>query len=620
MEQFLVENKNNRVCSAGMKDPLLGSSTLSKHKNQGTTKARHSREDQAPGDTKRRKNQVWSSSADEDRSSEDELRLTSSTTSQTRRSVKGSQGLESDSKELSSKEKLQTSKGTDGAKTKSAVAKKAQRTGKVTRRNSDGDEGKKFVPKISYSMDKARSKDSKRPVKSGGMVASRKETRIKRNDIEEIGTSEDELDMTTPKASRSSNVLLSGPRPFPMDLGATLQSSGGSLRSVTSPLPSTATSYSVGLSTKSSSKLGPSTSDGEGASYTQIVNKHNIDPSLLCPFCDQRLPEYPSAMLRRMLKQLERTAKPEPRIGNSLGLSASLEVFAPFCLRHEAEAKEFPKGRKNGWPTTLDPRALAKRTRKLKSHLQAIIDEPDKGSFLRPLQKAAKDHGKGAVNGAKANWYNFENATAGYYGEQGFAIISQVLFDLFPDISPEKTQPLDISNYFSVVLVPETAVLLIQQDLQEKEPALDKGPLRSQALQVLRSSRKYGEAMFPVLDNEEDTIGDDLARERAQKMRKLREDEAVSEAAGSSQVSLVTSVEELSSSDDINATPVKSRKRGLGDSPSRGASGNVRPVLPEPPRPTKRKINLQQKQDFFMGLPDSHPLEKKDPYNWLLSD
>ncbi|KAG8847074.1 hypothetical protein FRB91_000231, partial [Serendipita sp. 411] len=234
--------------------------------------------------------------------------------------------------------------------------------------------------------------------------------------------------------------------------------------------------------------------------------------------------------------------------------------------------------------------------------------------------KAAKDHGKGAVNGAKANWYNFENATAGYYGEQGFAIISQVLFDLFPDISPEKTQPLDISNYFSVVLVPETAVLLIQQDLQEKEPALDKGPLRSQALQVLRSSRKYGEAMFPVFDNEEDTVGDDLARERAQKMRKLREDEAVSEAAGSSQVSLVASVEELSSSDDINATPVKSRKRGLGDSPSRGASGNVRPVLPEPPRPTKRKINLQQKQDFFMGLPDSHPLEKKDPYNWLLSD
>ncbi|KAG8834560.1 hypothetical protein FRC17_008394 [Serendipita sp. 399] len=622
MERFLQDNQSRRF-AAGMRDPVLSGSTLSKSKTQEITKARQSREEQSYSATTRRKHGHQSLFTDEDENSEDELRLTNQTASQTRKVSKASQELESGSKAHLPKRKLQTGKVADKAKTETLSSRRAPTKSKAVQKVSDSDEDETNLPKSSQFVNGSRPKVSKRPpvARPKDTVISRKEAKAKPKDIEEIGISEDELGMVKPKALREANVL-SGPRPFPMDLTASLQSAREGSRLLSSPLPTTRGSSSAAISSKPSSNTSRSVSDRENASYTQIVKTNNVDPSLLCPFCDQRLPEYPSAMLRKMLKRVKREAKPEPRIGNALGLSASLEVFTPFCLRHEAELKEFPKGKKNGWPTTLDPQLLAKRTRRLRSHLQNLIDNPDEGTFFHPLQKAAREHGKGAVNGAKANWHNFENATAGYYGEQGFAIISQVLFDIFPDIPREKTEPLDVSNYFSVVLVPEAAVLLIQQDLEESTSISDKNALRSRALQVLRNSRKYGEAMFPVLDNDGDNIVDNLARERARKIRKLREDEATSEAAGSSQVSLEIPLEVLSSSDQEGATPVKRRKKEFGDNstPPREGRTKFQLVPTETPRPTKRKINLQQPQSFFVNTSNGDGAKRTDSYRWLLSD
>lgn len=147
--------------------------------------------------------------------------------------------------------------------------------------------------------------------------------------------------------------------------------------------------------------------------YTQAVRLNEEDPNTLCPFCDEKLPESPSHILIDMLEKLKRKATPDPRYGNSLGLKLDMSQYISFCARHTAESEEFPKGEKYGWPTALNPSKLTKRIWKLKSQLQAIIDDPDEGTFFRPLQETATKYGKSAVTGAKGSWATFENASTG---------------------------------------------------------------------------------------------------------------------------------------------------------------------------------------------------------------
>jgi len=95
---------------------------------------------------------------------------------------------------------------------------------------------------------------------------------------------------------------------------------------------------------------------------------------------------------------------------------------------------------------------------------------------------------------------------------------------MFPSIPSENISPLDLSSYYSLVLVPETALLLIQEDLEKKKG--NGGTVtRSQALKVLRKSTKYGLAIFPVTEGDQPNAGDDIARQRAKKMRRLRDQE-----------------------------------------------------------------------------------------------
>ena len=122
------------------------------------------------------------------------------------------------------------------------------------------------------------------------------------------------------------------------------------------------------------------------------------------------------------------------------------------------------------------------------------------------------------------------------YGELGYAIIHETLFDLFPPTSHnlDFIAPLAFKQFVQRVLVPEVAVRLIQEDMGLHGIS---GP--SQALQVLRNSSKYGVAMFPddsadKGDNEDsDQLGaaDLIIMERARKRRKELEEEAIREEA-----------------------------------------------------------------------------------------
>ncbi len=113
------------------------------------------------------------------------------------------------------------------------------------------------------------------------------------------------------------------------------------------------------------------------------------------------------------------------------------------------------------------------------------------------------------------------------YGELGYVIIHQTIYDLFPPetFPPDSTLPLTPTEFIQLVLVPEAAVALIMQDLDQS---------REQAIQTLRESAEYAVAMFPDdHGHAEGEAGDDIVRKRAIARRKLIESEGEDEGDGS---------------------------------------------------------------------------------------
>ena len=82
------------------------------------------------------------------------------------------------------------------------------------------------------------------------------------------------------------------------------------------------------------------------------------------------------------------------------------------------------------------------------------------------------------------------------FGEVGFYILSNCLIRLFPNhvFPPGSTHPLSVANFRLFILLPEVAVHLIMQDLDQD---------RATAIVTLRSSMRYGDSKF-VLDPDDE--------------------------------------------------------------------------------------------------------------------
>ena len=143
------------------------------------------------------------------------------------------------------------------------------------------------------------------------------------------------------------------------------------------------------------------------------------------------------------------------------------------------------------------------------------------------------------------------------YGELGYLIIHQTIYQLFPPdtINPDSTVPLTPADFIQRILVPEAAVHLIMEDLQSDY---------SSAVKILRESVEYGVAMFPDAggDNEEGMKAvDDVAKERARARRKqlLKEEMEVQQLESSE---MEVELEILRPSTPLKpATPKKNRSR-----------------------------------------------------------
>ena len=122
------------------------------------------------------------------------------------------------------------------------------------------------------------------------------------------------------------------------------------------------------------------------------------------------------------------------------------------------------------------------------------------------------------------------------YGELGYLIIHQTIYQLFPPdaINPDSTTPFTPSDFIQRILVPEAAVYLIMEDLQSTY---------SSAIKTLRESVEYGVAMFPDTggDNDEGMkAADDVVKERARVRRKqlLEEEMEIQQQSSEMEVEL----------------------------------------------------------------------------------
>jgi RTC4-like domain len=110
------------------------------------------------------------------------------------------------------------------------------------------------------------------------------------------------------------------------------------------------------------------------------------------------------------------------------------------------------------------------------------------------------------------------------YGELGSMILHQTLYNIFPPSSfdAQSIVPLTPQEFIQRILVPETALALIMEDM---------GQDRTQAAQTMRESAGYGVAMFPdTSEGPGAEVGEDIVLERARARRRELEDEELLEA------------------------------------------------------------------------------------------
>lgn len=101
-----------------------------------------------------------------------------------------------------------------------------------------------------------------------------------------------------------------------------------------------------------------------------------LSPEMLCPYCDEKLPEKPSLKLQEMAQRLIHLSTPAPQPENSLHRNAPMSVFIDYCAQHKHETDNVARAQAEGWPLVVDFNQLASRAKEHKQALERIIDDP----------------------------------------------------------------------------------------------------------------------------------------------------------------------------------------------------------------------------------------------------
>ena len=160
--------------------------------------------------------------------------------------------------------------------------------------------------------------------------------------------------------------------------------------------------------------------------YIPVFLDPNVDPSTLCPWCDQQLPTDPTPRLKSLIESVRSKSYPSSRPSNPLGLNAPLTASVVVCQRHRFESHQIPKAQAKGWPTKIDFGRVKPRVEALRTKLEALLlnkpsdadgsillDEDegkprDKCPFWTEIMKQVKYKGTRAVASSKGQFASFK--------------------------------------------------------------------------------------------------------------------------------------------------------------------------------------------------------------------
>ncbi|KAF8077600.1 hypothetical protein FPV67DRAFT_1662416 [Lyophyllum atratum] len=244
----------------------------------------------------------------------------------------------------------------------------------------------------------------------------------------------------------------------------------------------------------------------------------------LCPFCDEPMEVAGSAKLLAMRKALlDKTwPDPSPRLPNHRS-ATSFTVYASFCEQHRFESKHLPYAILKRWPLKISFAKLYDRIMAFRPEIEEILNEPEESSFFLNSKRYYAPGSSGAND-----WNRFTEQGAGYYGEEGYEILILTLRDIFPetlmDLSP--FSPLSWNSVIREFLLPETVVLLIQDDLKLS---------RGSAIRTLHQSRVFGTLMHPS-DNESSAVMDVMRRTARKEIDVKQEEQEMQTSLGQDRI------------------------------------------------------------------------------------
>ncbi|PKB98357.1 hypothetical protein RhiirA5_431498 [Rhizophagus irregularis] len=167
------------------------------------------------------------------------------------------------------------------------------------------------------------------------------------------------------------------------------------------------------------------------------INENDQDKNIECPYCGETLPNLLPSKVSEYLNDISTGTKSARTI---------VEQYE-FCLVHK----------------------LSNRITELKSDLLKIIKGQRHSEFRVDAVKRIQEIGKSKVGHPLLYQINyFESFQPGYYEPKGLEVISKTLIEMFaqPRILTENLcAPQSSSQYLVQVLVPETAIRLIAEDL-----------------------------------------------------------------------------------------------------------------------------------------------------------
>ncbi|KAI7966158.1 hypothetical protein MJO29_001906 [Puccinia striiformis f. sp. tritici] len=202
---------------------------------------------------------------------------------------------------------------------------------------------------------------------------------------------------------------------------------------------------------------------------------------LICCFCDDPLPDHPSARFINMTQYLQAVPEVQLRVGsnNPAALYLPFPRIATHCQLHRAEADLIPLAISRGWPLTINFESLPSSSAERSNH-HSWNWHSKRG---KPL----------AREGFRAFYTNTLRFTLSSLDR--FHHIMSTLRRLFDPLAAPLRLPLSNEYLLRKVLVPEVAKCLIAQDvgLEVTNP---------QVQHHLEESRQFGFIFFPDEDEQ----------------------------------------------------------------------------------------------------------------------